>query len=219
MGLKMAVRPTLQSRTITLLIAAAIPLLLIFSMAAAAWLGIFNFAADVPHSRFISSIIEMMRERSVHVRAASIKVPVLANTQSIVKGAGNYAAMCARCHLTPDQASTELSRGLYPAPPNLTKQTAEPAKAFWTIKHGIKASGMPAWGKSMSDQDIWDMVAFLQRLPKLDALGYQGLVDSSSGHSHEGAYSRAHVEPGGAYNMPAESPTQASHGHKKGMEH
>jgi mono/diheme cytochrome c family protein len=53
--------------------------------------------------------------------------------------------------------------GLYPAPPNLTITTVDAAHAFWVIKHGIKASGMPAWGKSMEDAYIWNMAAFLQQ--------------------------------------------------------
>jgi hypothetical protein len=60
------------------------------------------------------------------------------------------------------------------------------------IKHGIKASGMPAWGKSMGDEYIWGLVAFLQQLPKLDAAGYKTLVASSGGHSHGGTGSGEH---------------------------
>ena len=87
---------------------------------------------------------------------------------------------------------TELSKGLYPAPPNLTKTPVDPARAFWVIKHGIKASGMPAWGKSMKDEYIWNMAAFLQELPKLDAAQYEALVASSGGHSHGGNESEPH---------------------------
>src|SRR3546814_1099025 len=60
------------------------------------------------------------------------------------------AAMCTGCHLAPGMSETEMSRGLYPAPPDLTKTTVEAAEAFWVIKHGIKASGMPAWGDRKS---------------------------------------------------------------------
>src|SRR3546814_12702681 len=78
------------------------------------------------------------------------------------------AAMCTGCHLAPGMSETEMSRGLYPAPPDLTKTTVEAAEAFWVIKHGIKASGMPAWGKSMDEEYIWNMAAFLRVLPTLD---------------------------------------------------
>ena len=83
-------------------------------------------------------------------------------------------------------AETELSKGLNPAPPNLSREPVDAAEAFWVIKHGIKASGMPAWGMSMQDEYIWGMVAFLQELPKLSPAQYQAMVASSGGHSHGG---------------------------------
>ncbi|MHB8721984.1 MAG: c-type cytochrome [Steroidobacteraceae bacterium] len=41
------------------------------------------------------------------------------------------------------------------------------APAFWIIKHGIKMSAMPAWGKSLDDAAIWDIVAFVRQLPQM----------------------------------------------------
>ncbi len=102
------------------------------------------------------------RDRSIAVRSRDIKVPDLSEEALIRAGAGNYNAMCIGCHLAPGIAGTELSNSLYPAPPNLSKLGVDgnPAAAFWIIKHGIKSTGMPAWGKSMADPYIWGMVAF-----------------------------------------------------------
>lgn len=52
----------------------------------------------------------------------------------------------------------------------------EPKAAFWVIKHGIKMSAMPAWGPTHDDATIWSMVAFLQKLPILDATQYKAIV-------------------------------------------
>lgn len=175
--------------TIAVLVAAA---------AAVLWSGVYNFAADVHHSEPVLSIIEFARERSVKIRANEIKVPPLEEQKLITKGAGNYEAMCAQCHQAPGRGPTELSRGLNPSPPNLASHMVEPAAAFWTIKHGIKASGMPAWGKSMSDRDIWSLVALLQKLPSMDQTAYRRLVEQSGGHSHAGAPSEVQ---GDAYAM------------------
>jgi mono/diheme cytochrome c family protein len=150
-----------------------------------AWLGLYNVAADAPHTRPVFALLELLRERSVAQRAAAIDAPALEDEALILAGAGNYDAMCRGCHLAPGMAETELSRGLYPAPPNLAQSgSVDPAAAFWTIKHGLKASGMPAWGRSMEDTDIWGMVAFLQKLPKMSSKKYRALVDASGGHSH-----------------------------------
>ncbi len=168
--------------------------LVVLALAAGAfvWSGLYNIGADDPHYRATHAILETLRERSIETRAGKLDVPDLSDPARITQGAGNYSAMCTGCHLSPGMVETELSKGLYPAPPNLSTQKVEPAQAFWVIKHGIKASGMPAWGKSMADDYIWNMAAFLQKLPTLDAAQYRAMVANSSGHSHGGGESGEH---------------------------
>jgi mono/diheme cytochrome c family protein len=67
--------------------------------------------------------------------------------------------------------------GLYPHPPSLAQEAAiEPKRAFWIVKHGIKMSGMPAWGTSLDDTAIWDLVAFVRQLPSMSPESYQQLA-------------------------------------------
>ena len=151
------------------------------------WSGAYNIAADQPHWRLTERVIETLRNRSIETRSSDIAVPKLDDESLIRSGAGNYDAMCTGCHLKPGLESTEQSKGLYPAPPDLTKKRVEdPAAAFWTIKHGVKMTGMPAWGKSMGDPYIWGMVAFLRELPDLSRDRYDALVETSGGHRHGG---------------------------------
>src|SRR4249919_1659301 len=125
------------------------------------YLGIFDVAADVPHSAFASSVIELVRDRSIAARSKDIQVPPLDNLKLIEEGARHYAEMCAGCHLAPGQKQSELRNGLYPKPPDLTARfQATPAEEFWVIKHGIKMSAMPAWGAAHDDSTIWAIVAF-----------------------------------------------------------
>jgi mono/diheme cytochrome c family protein/ketosteroid isomerase-like protein len=155
--------------------------------------GALSVAADEPHSSLVFGILDSARERSIEARADDIQVPALDDAGMVHRGAGNYDAMCARCHLAPGMEPTELSAGLSPTPPNLAKHAhADAAEAFWVIKHGIKATGMPAWGKHMEDQYIWDVVAFLHKLPSLSVEQYQAEVAASGGHSHGGGESADH---------------------------
>ena len=52
----------------------------------------------------------------------------------------------------------------------------------WVIKHGIKATGMPAWGPTHDDETLWSVVAFLQKLPALDEKSYRDLVGKAAPH-------------------------------------
>ncbi|AXS81958.1 phosphogluconate dehydrogenase (NAD(+)-dependent, decarboxylating) [Marinobacter sp. Arc7-DN-1] len=49
------------------------------------------------------------------------------------------------------------------------------AELFWATKQGIRFTGMPAWGPSRSDQELWDIVAFVMTLPKMNAADYDAL--------------------------------------------
>jgi len=90
---------------------------------------------------------------------------------------GPYAALCVACHLAPGVTKSDIRTGLYPHPPNLAQEDTRGAqRAFWTIKHGIKMSAMPAWGKTLDDTAIWDLVAFLQKLPALSPAAYGRLT-------------------------------------------
>lgn len=152
------------------------------------WSGAYDVAADEPHWALTEYAMETTRERSVASRASGIVVPALDDESLIRAGAGNYDAMCAGCHLKPGLGKTELSSGLYPPPPDLArKRIADPAAAFWVIKHGMKMSGMPAWGRSMDDRYIWGMVAFLRLLPDMPQDRYAELVEASAGHAHSDA--------------------------------
>ena len=149
------------------------------------WSGAYNIAADDPHWPLTESVIGTVRDSSIEARLSGIAAPNLDDEALIRAGAGNYDAMCAGCHLEPGEDHSELSTGLYPSPPNLVRDGIDdPAEAFWIIRHGIKMTGMPAWGKSMDDGSIWGMVAFLQQLPEMSVDQYHELVEASEGHSH-----------------------------------
>jgi mono/diheme cytochrome c family protein len=142
--------------------------------------------------------MQTLRERSIHVRAKDIPVPDLRDEQLIRKGAGEYAEMCTECHLKPGMKDSEIRRGLYPQPPNLSQERVTPQDAFWVIKHGLKMSAMPAWGMTHDDATIWSMVAFLKKLPDLTPTEYSNLVarapfdedmdmSGRGGHRHHGS--------------------------------
>jgi len=183
-------------KTITALQAAALVILLIGAVVV--YSGVVNVAADNPHSAPIYALLETARERSIAVRAKNIEVPDLGDADLIQSGAGNYDAMCVGCHLAPGMTETELSQNLYPAPPSLADadRESDPARDFWVVKHGIKSTAMPAWGKSMDDPYIWGLVAILEQLPALSAAEYRALVASSGGHEHGGGESEGHDHGG-----------------------
>ena len=66
--------------------------------------GGYDIGADTPHWEMTRKVIEAVRDRSIEVRAKQIELPDLQDEQLVLKGAGQYAAMCVNCHLAPGQA-------------------------------------------------------------------------------------------------------------------
>ena len=122
--------------------------------------GIYSMGAYDEHTKPVYWALETLRERSIAVRSKDIAVPPLDDAQMLLSGGADYNDMCAGCHLKPGVKSSDMAMGLYPQPPNLAKGAAEhghdgddhgdaaasAARQFWIIKHGLKMSGMPAWG-------------------------------------------------------------------------
>jgi len=184
------------------------------------WSGAFNISADEPHWALTEYAMAAARDRSIASRASDIVVPALNDESLIRAGAGNYDAMCTGCHLKPGLEKTELSSGLYPSPPDLARnRIADPAAAFWVIKHGIKMSGMPAWGRSMEDEYIWGMVAFLRQLPDMSQDRYAELVKASGGHAHSGVDAASQEHEADAGDMPAADAMTEDHSKAPPHEH
>ncbi len=168
---------TVKLRTIGI----AILLLLVLGAAGAGlvvYSGFYNIAATEQHTGPVFRLLDYAMRRSVKARVDSIEIPDLADRQRIRSGAGHYRAHCLQCHGAPGVAPDRLAFGMTPAPVNLVSTAREwkPDEIFWVVKNGIKMSGMPAWGMHMSDQDMWDIVAFVKTMTALSPKEYAALV-------------------------------------------
>lgn len=175
------------------------------------YIGAYNIGADAPHWKWVYNTLDAVREQSIAAHARDIKAPAdLNDPKRISVGAGLYDEMCTGCHLGPGLEKSEMSQGLYPQAPELARGTDHtPAQMFWIIKHGVKLSAMPAWGKTHDDQLIWDMVSFLQKLPKMSPEQYKAAVASAPADHDE----MMKEMPGMAGASDAHGTAEAPHGH------
>jgi mono/diheme cytochrome c family protein len=142
--------------------------------------GSYNIGADDHHTKIVLAVIDQLRERSIGARARTIDLRYVEDPVRIAAGAEHYASLCAGCHLAPGVTKSAIRPGLYPHPPNLAQEDLHDGRrAFWIIKHGIKMSAMPAWGKTLDDAAIWDVVSFVRKMPVMTPETYREL---SQGH-------------------------------------
>ena len=144
--------------------------------------GAYNVGATRQHTQVVYSMLELAMQRSVQLRARNIETPPLDDPQRIGRGAGIYRDNCAQCHGAPGVAPGDIGKGMQPVPGPLVAamQRWQPREVYWLTRHGIKMSGMPAWEFRMDDDALWDVVAFVQRLPNLTPNAYAELAESAA---------------------------------------
>lgn len=184
--------------------ALAIAAAIVAAAAAAVYSGVYNVAADEPHWPLTERLLDTVRTRSIEARARGLALPTdFDGEKQVLVGAGQYAEMCEGCHLAPGVESTPLRQGLYPKPPDFTRRAhgMDARAEFCVIKHGIKMSAMPAWGASHDDEKIWSLVAFVRKLPELDARRYREMVKKAPADKVENEKQKPSAREGGHAGM------------------
>ena len=90
--------------------------------------------------------------------AGLLKSPVQPTDENLTAGIALYRAHCQVCHGGPNAVASAAAKGLSPAPPQLARDGVEDdpeGVIYWKIAHGIRFTGMPAFGKSLAQPDIW----------------------------------------------------------------
>ncbi|MFD4838052.1 c-type cytochrome [Achromobacter sp. NPDC058515] len=143
------------------------------------YFGWYDVSATSPHRAVVYHLMDTALARSVKLRSADVQVPELNGEERIQNGARLYSTHCVQCHGAPGVAPQPYALGLNPAPAALVATArARPASdIFWITRQGIKMTGMPAWRYRLTDDQIWDVVAFMRVLPTLSPADYQHMDD------------------------------------------
>ncbi len=132
--------------------------------------GYYNIAAIQPHLKMTVWLINEVREASIEYHSKGIKAPSTIDPNTMREGVRHFHEMCRLCHGAPGFPKEEFAEGLYPKPPDLASkdvQEGSDPEIFWVLKNGIKLTGMPAFGPTHDDNELWAMVRVFRRLPEL----------------------------------------------------
>lgn len=146
--------------------------------------GLVDFNANNRQWGITDWYLSSAAQQSITLQSAGLAVPDLTDPTRLRRAAGHYDMVCATCHGSPAGPPEAFADNIRAAPPHLVQQMSQwhpDARVFWTVKHGIKHTAMPAWPSEIRDDEVWDMVAFLSALPDLDAEAYDALVGTPPG--------------------------------------
>ena len=141
--------------------------------------GIYNVGATWQDDPVTAWVLHQTFVHSAARRAQRIQVPPNLETPDAVQsGARFFSHNCAVCHGAPGQQRTAISQGMLPQPPDLlgANRTNDLAEVFWIIKSGVRMTGMPSFGKTQSDEQIWSLAAFLHKARGIAPEEYKALA-------------------------------------------
>ena len=131
--------------------------------------GLYDVAAAKPPGALEKAVARLTMNRSVARRAGKNANP-LSGPDTIRAGLAHYREMCVFCHGAPGVDASEAGEGLNPPAPDLTIESVQSrtdGELFWIVQNGIRMTGMPAFGGTHKDPEIWKIVAFLRHLPQI----------------------------------------------------
>lgn len=154
--------------------------------------GAYNVAATEEHTAFTRWAFDTTMHNAVEQRAAAHAPPGTVGPDRIAAGATAYRASCQHCHAGPGVERADWASGMRPRPPHLTEAATkwEPAEVFWLDRHGIRMSGMPAFGPTHDDEQLWNIVAFVKQLPAMTPERYASLGAGAGAGGGGGAAAR-----------------------------
>ena len=143
-----------------------------------AWSGIFNVAASSGHWAVTNWFLHWVMRNSVKTHATISTPETIIDRSGLVSAAGHFAQSCASCHGAPGVRPLPVMQRATPHAPDLSINAREwtDRQIFWILRHGVKFSGMPAWGTDGRDDEIKRMVAFVRALPVMTPAQYRALV-------------------------------------------
>jgi cytochrome c553 len=151
--------------------------------------GVVPIKASSGHWRITATLLDFAKVRSVATHSYGVEAPPLDDPELVLRGVGHYEGGCYPCHGRPGAPVPPVMAAMTPMPPELSDRLRrwKPEQLFSIVKHGIKFTGMPAWPVPQRDDEVWAMVAFLRKMPTLDAAAYLSLVYGEPSGAPDGA--------------------------------
>jgi mono/diheme cytochrome c family protein len=138
--------------------------------------GMGPIRSDAKPPAWETSIMQAVVRGAVRRSAKGMSAPTPATPESIIAGGKLYMAGCAGCHGEPGKPFREDHDHYPPVPqlPHTISQYSEPEIA-WIIKHGVRMTGMSAYGGFYREDQLWALAAFVHRINGLSPAEIQGI--------------------------------------------
>ncbi|WP_315760507.1 c-type cytochrome [Sphingomonas sp. Y38-1Y] len=148
-----------------------------------AWSGLFQVAASSGHWKATEWFLHWVMRNSVKTYSYWQTPEDVRDNTGLVSAGGHFKQACASCHGAPGQRPNPVMQRAMPPAPDLAINATQwtDRQLFWILEHGVKYSGMPAWGAAGRPDEVKRMVAFVRRLSTMTPAQYRTLTEAAAG--------------------------------------
>jgi len=151
---------------------AVLTILLLFVVAAV--FGYFftrnGLSASAEPPRLEALVAGQIRRLAIPSHAAQQKNPIAADQNAWLQGGKMFVNECGVCHGDDGRGKSTVGRNLYPKAPDMSladTQRWSDGELYFIIFNGVRYTGMPAWGSEHSPEEIWRLVSYVRKMPRL----------------------------------------------------
>ncbi len=143
--------------------------ILILGGLAFAWLGYMPTNADATPPNFETKIASNALDASMDRHAPRLSNPLPPTDDNLIEGMKLYTMNCSVCHGTLDNKRSPLEHSFYPPVPQIVIEPLDDPEwhIYYAIRTGVRYTGMPAWGKTLTEEQMWKVTSFLSHVQKL----------------------------------------------------
>jgi predicted CXXCH cytochrome family protein len=160
-----------------------------------------GFSATDEPSTIERTVARTVRNLSIPSKAKSEKNPLQEDSAVLTEARDIFIDRCAGCHGQDASGATTIGRNLYPKAPDLRvspTQDLTDGQIHYIIQHGVRLTGMPAWGNPHEEQGdaSWKLVLYLRYLGQPDGHPVVETAKSSASAQYAGsaACEKCHAE-------------------------
>src|SRR3984957_1252766 len=174
-------------------------LVLILGGLGIAMLGFIPTTANVAPSHLEQHLANTVMDASMERHAPPVANPLTPSDQNLIDGMKLYTMNCALCHGGLDRKPSPLAKNFYPPVPNLISDPPDDPEwhIFFTVRTGVRYTGMPAWEGVLAEPDMWKVTAFLSRIDKLPPAVREYWQDTFNVDLQAGGDGKGHEEKEG----------------------
>jgi predicted CXXCH cytochrome family protein len=126
-----------------------------------------GFSTTDEPSAIERAVARTVRNLGIPNKARDEKNPLQPTSAVLIEAHDIFIDRCASCHGQDASGATTIGRNLYPKPPDLRTsptQDLTDGQLHYIIQHGVRLTGMPAWGNPHEEQgDVsWKLVLYLR---------------------------------------------------------